>query len=153
MNPFPGHQLDVLAFDSFGVGRDQLVESRLAVPGEGGEVVAGVVKLAQRFLFRLLTIAGSMPYQPDEGSSFLVGFRENLIHTQLEAEQAFQSALVDIKRLFQAEVTDDQPLDEQLADATILSVVYLTTSVIFHIQLTSQAGTNHKLLLPLTTVG
>jgi hypothetical protein len=145
-------QIDVLAFDGVHLAGEHLALQRLVAPGESGKAIAGVARLAQTFMIRLLTGLGSIPYLEEEGTDFIPAFRRGEVRTSLEAEQVFQSAMVDLKRQFLAEETDDQPADEKLQSVELLSVAHFADRVVYRIRIRNQAGGEITTLLPLTAV-
>lgn len=145
-----GRTVDILIYDGQQPSGDTLVEPVLAQPGQGGKIVTGIMKLAQRFLMELLTERGSLKYQPLRGTTFMIQANTGGLRTTFDAEQAFQSELIDIKRNLRAEDSPKDPPDERLQDAQIQAVTILQGLVIYHILLTSQAGTTRKVIFPLT---
>ncbi len=124
----------------------------LADPGEGGTIVAGVAKMAQRATLILLTERFSLRYAQDVGTLFMVEARQGRWRTTLDVQQAFYAALVDVKRQMAKAARATDPADEVLAEGTLLSVNLSGDRVSIGIQWTSQAGDSRKLIAPIATI-
>jgi hypothetical protein len=140
--------VDLAAFTGQQPRGDTLLSQSLAEPAQGGMVVAGAAKLAQRILLRLLTPAGGMRYRPTEGSSLLVGLRHGRIRTPADAHAAFAFDAARIERTCAAEMTAADPLDEILDQLTLESITLAPPNVVLRIKMTTKAGTNRPILLP-----
>jgi hypothetical protein len=55
-----------------GRGRDQLLAQELVRPGDGGALIAGIEKLAQRALLILLTKVRQPEVRPGRGHPFMI---------------------------------------------------------------------------------
>lgn len=119
VNQYIGRTVDVSAFQgSQPRGEVQLTQA-LALPGESGQLISGIVKLGQRFLIELLTMKGSLRHRPERGSTFMIEVYGQRIRTVTDLYAAFARGLVDVQRNLTAEDRESDPLDEQYAGATI----------------------------------
>jgi hypothetical protein len=133
-----GRLVDVAAFQGTAPRGDVLLQQRLCAEGEGGLIVAGVVKLGQRFLLELLTPQGSMRHRPSRGSTFLTELQSGYIRTTTDLFAAFSRALLDVRRNLRADETDADPADERLLSSEILSVELQGDSAVVSVRVTSQ---------------
>lgn len=145
---YTGRTVDLLVFDGADGSRDVLVAQQLFSESHAGKVVSGIYKLAQKFLLLLLTEKGSQQYAPDYGTEFMTQLRSG-VRTTLEAEQVFQSALIDIHRILKSEETDSDPADERYATASTVNILLRPGGVMYRIRLESEAGTARVVLLPI----
>lgn len=149
---YQGRTVDLAAFQGWekGVGVETLLDQSLAEPGEGGEVVTGIVKLAQRFLVLLLTERGSLDYLPDAGCTFMTDARKGGWRTSADVLQSFHFALLDIKRQLRSVELDGDPDDEKFAGVTVLGIVLSPRDrAVLRLALTSQAGTKRAFIAPI----
>lgn len=149
---YTGRPYDVLAYYGTAQPDFALLNPVLALPGAGGEVVAGILKLSQRFLLELLTEKGSMPYLPQRGNTFIARAREGSLRTQFDALAAFSAALLDIRTNLQSEEKDTDPDDERYADAQINSITVYPGRLTLNVSVSSRAGTSRKVIAPIPIV-
>lgn len=123
----------------------------LALPGEGGTIVTGVAKMAQRATLILLQESGSLKYLT-LGTRFMTEARRGFWRTPMDVQQAFYAALVDVKRQMDQAAKADDPPDEILDTATLVNVGLAGDRVDISIRWVSQAGTNFTLIAPIATV-
>lgn len=121
---FVGRRIDIAAFQGFSDSQQVLLRPALADAGLSGEVLTGILKLAQRFLLELFTIKGSITFDPTRGSNFMLEARQGLIRTPTDVTAAFNRALIDINRSLTGEDTDSDPLDEQFDSALLSSLQF-----------------------------
>jgi len=152
---YADRQIDMLAFQNPGIGSLELVDLILVPDGGSGFSIAGIAKLAQRFLIELLTEQGSIPYDTVRGSTFLTELRQGRVRTTPAAETAFYLALDQVKLQLQLEESDDMPDDERYGRTTLDSIVLSPADTVkLRLTLFSLAGTGVTLLLPIeTTLG
>lgn len=119
-----------------------------------GLVVAGVLKLCQRFALLLFTTRGSIVGLPEKGCDFMSLLRSGLLRTDYDIEAAFSAATADIAGQLADEETADTPADEVFASATVQAVALddATRSVTLTVLIDSAAGTTRKLLLPISNL-
>lgn len=152
ISDYIGRKVDLAAWQDTYHGNRIAMTPGFAVDGEGGRAIAGIKKLAQWFLFELLLERGSMLYDPDRGCDFMRLARIGALRTQLDVEQAFFSALIDIRRNLRDRETDDSPDDERYGSAELLSVFHTPGDISLSVRLTSLSGESREFLFPITTV-
>lgn len=129
-----------------------------------GKITTGVQKLAQRWLLEFFTAAGSMPGIPTRGNNFIKDAQSGGFRTQLDVTTSFAAADMLISRNLNAEETDDMPPDERFGSAVLQNVFAApslnvsassgTTAVYLNmtVKITSRAGTNYEIILPVETL-
>ena len=147
---YVGRTVDFLAFPDAEVGKEVLVSQILVKDGERGEITAGVQKLAQRWLIEFLTIRGSMRALPNRGSQFINDIRVGKIRTTLDAEQSFYLSAAQVKRQLVLEESASDPADERFRSIELISLAVTGDTIVVRAELTSRAGTQHDILLPIT---
>jgi hypothetical protein len=146
---YQGRTVDLVAYlPRQGVSTTTLAQE-LASPGNGGQVIAGIQKLVQRFLLELLTERGSMIYLPARGTDLMTKARQGFIRTHLDAQAAFAAALLLAQTNLQGEESREDPTDERFAGAELLEIVAIPGHVQARIRVTSQAGSSAVILAPL----
>ncbi len=132
---------------------DRLLSQTVGGPdAPGGELLTGVLKLAQRFQMLLLLEQGSMPYAPLMGCRFVTDARRGAWRTGLDVQQSFYFALVDIKRQLRAMALPADPDDEALDEAEVVSVALAPADrAVVRYTLTTLAGTGRLFIAPLPT--
>ena len=146
---FVGRTSDLLAFQGdFPSPREQLVELTLVRSGEGGFLVTGAQKLAQRLLIILLTKKGSLRYRPDVGTTFMIQAERGLWRTQGDVMLAFTSAKLDLVRQMRREERDDDPPDERLRLVNLVGIGLAADRVDLRISMTTEAGSNYQFIAP-----
>jgi len=147
---YVGRTIDISCFHGAGYGTDKQVDQAIAQPGEGGEVLTGIFKLAQRFLMLLLTDKGSQPYNPDAGCPFMQDARQGRWRTSTDVLQSFSFSMVDVKRQLRALQLATDPPDERFNGVTVLSIVLTAPDyVILRLALVSEAGTKRAFIAPI----
>lgn len=149
VDQYLGRSVDLLLYDGMRATGDTLLTPALARPGQSGAEIAGIQKLAQRFLLELLTPAGSLQYLPARGCGFMDEARQGGWRTEADVEQAFYASLLGIRRNLVGEESANDPYDERFSDARLLSVSVTIDQVTLTIQVTSLAGTSRTVLFPL----
>lgn len=120
--------------------------------GKISNYCAGVQKLVQRYTISFFTIAGSQDHFAEFGTSFLQKIssaRRNM--TKEEIGHLFNFANAKIITEFKQYQADnpDQPLDEQIAKATLLNASALGDTLNLDIKIITLAGDVVEFLLPL----
>lgn len=144
---YAGRKVDLLAFHGATAFGDTLLEQSL-VPASNSKLIAGIEKLAQWVTLELLEEKGSRPYET-RGTSFMTALRSGGVRTQLDLQQAFQSALVDVTRAIRGRETDDFPDDEKLFRVDMLSATLVADMVVLRLRVISRAGNSREILTPL----
>lgn len=155
---YAGRYIDVMAYQGVMVDRDAQLTMAMATAGNSGTICTGTQKLAQRFLIRLMTRRGSMPYQPTEGCNFMTRLLRGDLRTSLDVYAAFSAALIDIRRSMRNEETEERLTrgiianpEEVLASAKITQLTIIPGKVTMTITITSKAGSSRAVILPIAT--
>jgi hypothetical protein len=146
-----GRTVDLSIFQGSRPEGDVLLDQSLVGDTDSGAAITGINKLAQRFLIRLLTEKGSIPYLPNEGSEFMYEARTGHFQVVSDVYAAFSASVVDIRRSFLAEEITGEPADEQFEKAELLNVTLSGGEASVLIKLTSRAGTSREYIAPLLT--
>lgn len=150
---YTGRQVDLLAFQLLlpgASGSAVLLAQELMRPTDGGYLISGIQKLAQKALMTLLTPIGSKLYLPQDGTRFMVDARSGNWRTTTDVMQSFYSARLDVARQLNAEKLTTDPADEQYGNMLLLSVVLAGDLVTMKILFLSAAGTSFTVLTPIT---
>lgn len=130
----------------------QTVEIGAFLYGGGGAVTAGPLKLAQRVLFELLTVRGSVAFEPNRGCTFLAALYSGRMRTPALASQAFAQAAYEIRDTLQTEELETTPDDEKFGSLQLNSAQVFKTEATIDMTVRSAAGTGVKILFPLKTL-
>ncbi len=150
---YVGRTHDLLAFHGAAPGSFVLLEEALVpADGSGGYIVAGIEKLAQRFLLALLTITGSKLHRGGDGCQFMLDAGRGRWRTPADVYQSFYSALVDVRRQLQLDEDESTPDDEVFAGAELTSVELNWPTAKLVVRLDSAAGTSRTFVAPLAVV-
>lgn len=117
-----------------------------------GDVVTGIEKLVQTYVFLFLTEQGSILYQPTLGTPFITALRLGQIRTEGNVQQAFDLASELIRQTMSlASDAVSSPPDETLAGSTLLSfdLNKEEAKLTLQIQITSLAGATRQIYLPI----
>jgi hypothetical protein len=121
-------------------------------PGNGGQVHAGVEKLAHRYLLEFMTEFGSLPYQPEVGTTFITEVKAGLILSEFDLQASFSinsgRAIANMRR----EDTGNEDLDEQIETAELISYFLEGDLIELRVKITSLAGRSREVLLPIPVV-
>lgn len=151
---YTGRMVDLFIFQGAKLKGDQLI-----LPGfdgeSGGKITSGIQKMAQTWAILFLTELGSIPYNPEVGSSFVSNFRLGLIRDESDVQTEFGLAAAQVADQLAlvtqaAEVTP--PNDETLSSAVLVKFTVNSNAgkLALYVRLTSQAGTTHDILLPIS---
>lgn len=150
---YVGRRADVLAFRGLfpqARGREQLLVQELVRPGDGGALIAGIEKLAQKVLLILLLKVGSRKYSPTDGTTFMLKAERGLWRTPADVEMAFYSARYDLRQQIQRDEDPNDPDDELWGSLDLDGVTLSGDTVALRMVLTSAAGTEYKFVTPIT---
>ena len=150
---YAGRTVDMLALQTLGnrfLDTDIAKSQTLVRTDDGGMLIAGIQKLAQRVLITLLTSVGSKIYDPAFGTQFIPDARAGNWRTIADVTQSFYSARLDVARQLAAEQLASDPLDEIYNGMTLTDVVLSSDMIRLSIDLTSLAGTTYTVLAPIT---
>jgi hypothetical protein len=146
---YVGRTVDLLAFDGAKAeGTAQLIPE-LAAPQQSGALITGISKLVQRFLIELLTEKGSLLYQPQRGTFFMIKLRLGAIRTSEQLISEFSEAEIDLRSSLILEESANDPPDEKYLSAELLSANLQGDSADLLIKITSRAGESRKVIYPL----
>jgi hypothetical protein len=155
---YQGRRFDLLAFRGHKpLGRALLTQSLFDFECSG-EVITGSAKLAQRFTLEFLTEQGSLQYQPERGTEFMIQVRQGFINSEQDAILQFEFAMIDVTQNLITEEEDASlnsiplPDDERFASAELTQVAILADLLQLYITVTSVAGTARPIILPIKTV-
>lgn len=129
-------------------GRAQLSQELFSNEA-GGTVCTGVQKLAQRWVIQFLTIQGSIPFYPDEGTDFVAQIRRGELQNEARVLSAFSIAAVRVRDSLLAEETDDMHPEDRMGNATLEDVTISPEWISLRVTLTSLAGTSRRVILPI----
>jgi len=146
-----GRTVDLQALQGAKQFGDTLLQQTLVGETNRGLIIAGVQKLAQRVTIEFFTDVGSITYEPTRGTAFMPSLRQGRLRTALEVEQAFRSAVIDIKRTLRQQELDTDPDDERIDEIELISIVLSGDTVILRFRVISLAGDERAVLFPLMT--
>ena len=153
VSDYAGRTVDVAAYKGWEVGAERQVTQALALDGEGGEVIAGIEKLVQRYTIELFTELATLTYLPSRGSSFMIDARAGFWRTGGDVQESFSRASITIAdNLVLEENATTDPADERFGSAELQAVSLLGDSVSLRVKITSVAETSFTVLLPLQVV-
>lgn len=144
---------DVLAFRAelpLFRGREQLLTQALVRPGDGGALIAGVEKLAQKILLILLTKVGSRLYAPAEGTTFMREAARGAWRTPADVSTSFYAARLAVSRQCRDSEATADPLDERWGTLDLIGVALFGDQVTIRLRLVSAAGAAYEFLTPIT---
>lgn len=150
---YVSRQADILAFRGMLPlfrQQEQLLLQALVFPSDGGALIAGIEKLAQKVLLILLTKIGSRIYSPTEGTSFMLDAQRGIWRTPADVEASFYAARLDVSRQCRNSEASDDPLDERWSALDLTGVILVDDQVTVRLALTSAAGTTYEFLTPIT---
>jgi hypothetical protein len=149
---FADRKYDFLALQNVNTARESKLGLVLYDEDNSGRICAGIQKLAQRWLLEFMTEKGSMPGLPNRGSDFMTLIRQGRLRTQLDVRQSFNAANLRIRVTLQNEEYEEMPADERFDDAELLSVAILPGYLNMRVMITSQAGDERVVILPVSTL-
>lgn len=141
-------RFDVLALQGAKVTGEALLAQQL-FGDDSGQVCTGIQKLAQRWALEFLTPRGSMLFQPKRGTDFMLIARRGGFRHEQDVRAEYNFAAVRIKQTLKNEEVAAMQDDERLASDELLRIVLGPQLLAISVQLTSLAGTNRELILPL----
>lgn len=149
---FANRKYDYLALQNVNTAKDTQLGLVLYAEDNSGRICTGIQKLAQRWALEFLTEKGSMPGLPDRGSDFMTLVRQGRMRTQLDVTQNFYAANLRLRVTLQNEEYEDMPDDERFDDAELLSVAILPGYLNMRVMITSRAGDERAVILPVATL-
>lgn len=149
IDQYLGRTVDFVAFQGLQATGDRPLTMSLTELNQGGLVVTGPQKVAQRFLLEFLREKGSMPLRPAGGTDFITEARLGYLRTAIDVTGAFARAVVDIKSTLSGEESDSDPDDERFADATLEGVSVTGTNAVLRVRIATRAGTSRDFIFPI----
>lgn len=146
---YVGRQFDLLALQGAKPVGDVRLAKTMFSEQDLGQVCTGVQKLAQRWLLHLLTVKGSMPFNADDGTSFITDARSGRWRTEEDVQESYEFAAADVALFMTREESDDMHPEDRFQNAVLQRIAILPDrSVSLTIAINSQAGTSRKVILP-----
>ena len=149
LTDYKDRTIDVAAYQGWEEGADKQVTQALVLPGNPGAAIAGIEKLAQRFLIELFTEQGTLVYLPERGTTFMTEARIGAWRTPGDVQSSFGTASIQLLNNLKSEESATDPADERYESSQLLSVSILGADVTMSVKITSAAGTSRVVLLPL----
>lgn len=150
---YADRRADMLAFRGMfpaSTDREQLLAQELVRPGDGGALIAGIEKLAQKVLITLFKKTGSCIYRPRDGCRFMIDAELGYWRTAADVSLSFVSARYDVRQQIQADESPDDPDDERWGSLILNGVTLFGDTVTLRMTLLSLAGTEYTFLSPIT---
>ncbi len=146
---YQGRKFDILAFQPAN-GTTELSQS-LVSSSDGGLICTGVQKLAQRWVLEFLTPAGSIPYKPARGSSFMDNVRSGKIQNNVDVVAYFSAAEAEIGTNLKNEDSVTDPDDEKYSTASLDGFSLMDDGkLVLEVTVSSVAGTSRNIILPIS---
>lgn len=146
---YTGRNVDLSIFENAQANGEQLLTLDFT---SGGDVITGIEKMVQTFVFLFLTERGSILYNPTVGTPFVTSMRLGFIRTEGDVQNAFSTAAEIIRQTMGlASDAAGSPPDETFAGATLLSfdLNKAESKLSLQIQITSLAGASRQVYLPI----
>lgn len=147
---YSGRSIDLFIFQGAALTGDQKITPSF---GEsGGQITTGIQKLSQSFGVLFLTEKGSVPSEPDKGSSFVTSVRRQRIKDESDVQAEFNLAVEDVRRTLKlAEVDAGLSNDERFDSATLKSFNLDEDAgkLTLFVNVVSLAGTSRVIYLPI----
>jgi hypothetical protein len=116
--------------------------------------VAGVHKLAQKYLLELFTVLGSQPDYPDYGTKLIATLLGGNLQSVAHVTHVFNIASWKVVKKLRREQKGeaDIPSDEQMNTVTLQKVTVLNDEIRFSAKLFTRAGQTLDLILPVAGI-
>jgi hypothetical protein len=121
---------------------------RLSRPYCSGTYSVGVQKLAQQFIAELMTLEGSVRFDPKYGCSFLNDIRSRNVSAVGDIHRALAVNIATVLANRRGRETGDEPSDELLRDVAF-DLEQRLDGVIVSLKIISEAGADATVQLPL----
>jgi hypothetical protein len=136
---------------AFLVSRNGAVRQALADNLSSGERITGSLKLAQRYVCRLMTLRGSIPYLPNHGCNFIAALRVTGMATESDVFTAFSAAQIELGPSLRSEENAEDPTNERFGKAILNSVTLLADDTLeLDVSVYSLAGNPTTVKIPLS---
>lgn len=144
---YVGKTIDLWAFQQLKGGSGLLEQSMLLpVPGY---ICTGIEKLIQRWVIEFFTKQGSMPFQPNRGSTFMTAFSQGELQIEADLIAEFGFAADQIFNNIVAATSENAPPEEILQTAVLNEISILADQLRLTVTITSAAGTARQVILPI----
>lgn len=148
---YTGRMVDLLMLQ--GTTSSGVAEVDLALADSDGKsyVTTGIQKISQRFLIGLMTELGSQTHEPGFGTLFMIEVKYGAANSSAKFQIAFRNAAAAIIAQQNTRLTGNEPDDEVLTEANLVSYSFPTPDrIIMNVELTSRAGSSRVVVLPVT---
>ena len=112
-----------------------------------GERIYGVKKLVQRVILELLTVKGSMTFNPEVGCTFLSNLKKKPIYSEFDVKNIFLAAKIDIINRLKQEEDTNTPDDERLENMSLTTITLVPGRLLLTIAIKNKAGTKDSLTI------
>ena len=130
-------------------GTTQQLELALVSDTDAGQICTGIHKLMQRFLLILLLKRGSLTYDMNRGTTFMVDAERGYWNTAAAVRLSFTTATDSARRQLKSEQHTTDPSDEIFAAVELNEVLLGDGRVSLTMTLTSEAGSNYTFIAPI----
>lgn len=152
LQDYATRKYDFLAFQPIDGRRDGAVGMALYDEDTSGRIITGIQKLSQRWALEFLTEQGTMRFLPERGSDFMTSVRQGRLKNQSDVLAAFAEASLVITRNLRREEYEGMPLDERFDEAVLTSLTVLPGYINLRVMITSLAGEERAVILPIETL-
>jgi hypothetical protein len=147
---YAGREFDLLAFQGAVPVGNTLLAQTLFSEFDAGEVCTGVQKVAQRWILHFLTKRGSMRYNQDDGTDFMIDAARGVWQSEEDVFEAYDFAASDVALYMTREENEDMHPEDRFASAELLELeLRADRSVSLRIQINTLAGTSRQVILPI----
>ena len=129
-----------------------ILNKALAGFGDSGEAITGPEKVAQRFSAALLTEVGSVPYNPDYGTTFVTNLKGGVIRTDADVTMYFNQAASDALRYLTSVLTGKEPSNEVIQSVTLQRFELDPPNLQLHVIMLTADGVSRELVLPVKSL-
>ena len=117
------------------------------------DAITGPLKATQKFATLFLTELGSVPEDPDQGTSFIAELRFGGVRSEFDLLSAFTQAVAEAMNYFdQRQADEDLPDDETIVDAQLTDYTLEAPNVFLFITVITAAGDSRTIQVPVDTV-
>ena len=130
-------------------GTAQQLELARITTTDSGQITTGIHKLMQRFLLVLFLKQGSLRYDLNRGTTFMLDAERGYWNTVTAVRASFSTAKATARRQLKSEQKTTDPSDEILADVELNEVLLGDGNVSMTMTLTSAAGSAYTFIAPI----
>jgi hypothetical protein len=123
--------------------------ARLSRPYCSGAYAVGPQKLAQNFIAELMTLSGSVRFDPGYGCPFVSEIRSRNANTINDIRSAIHSNVTQVVANMRRREIGDEPEDEMIAQVVLVNLIQELDGVTVFLRVISEAGTSANIQLPL----